>query len=118
MVLGEPLNRKLAALPAAALRHGHRRARGLALPLAADAALGRLVTDELPPDEERGRNDEDDDRDPGVQPKPQPLVRRIDAQQLLEEAPEAVVRDVQSEQRGRPDPEPRPDPEQDPDADQ
>src|SRR3954447_6695594 len=103
MVLGEPLNRKLAALPDAALGHGHRRAGGLDLPLAADATLDRFVTDELPPDEERGRDDEDDDRDPRVQPQPEPLVRRIDAQQLLEEAPEAVVRDIESEQGGRPD---------------
>ncbi len=44
--------------------------------------------------------DEDDDRDPGVQPQAQELVRRIHAQQLLEEAAEAVLGDVEREQAG------------------
>ena len=46
---------------------------------------------------------EDDDRDPGVQPQAGELVRGIDPQQLLEEAPEGVVRDVEREQRRRPE---------------
>ena len=66
------------------------------------AALG---PDELPPDEERDREHEQHDRDVRVQPQTVVLVRRIDAKQLLEEPPEAVVGNVEREKRRPPDPE-------------
>ena len=50
--------------------------------------------------------------------RPRILVRRVDAQQLLEEAPEAVVGDVQREEPRPPDLEAPVDPEQDRHADQ
>src|SRR5262245_36371797 len=86
----------------AALRHGHGRAWGDDLLRA--RPVGRvLLADELPPDEEARGQDEDDDRDVRVQPEAEVLVRRIDPQQLLEEASEAVPRHVQREQRRPPD---------------
>ena len=45
-------------------------------------------------------SDEHDDRDPGVQAQAEEVVRRVDPQQLLEEAPEAVVGDVEREEPG------------------
>ena len=41
------------------------------------------------------------DRHPGVEPEPGDVVGRIDSQELLEEAAEAVVRDVEREERRR-----------------
>src|SRR5207302_5375841 len=79
--------------------------------------LVAALADELPPDEEAGRADEDDDRDPGVQAQAREVVRGIDAQQLLEEAPERVVRDVEREEARRPDPEEPADEEERPDSD-
>src|SRR5215213_3306288 len=106
--------RTLARLPDATLGDRHlrsaRRARALLAPLA------RLAAEELPPDEERRREDEDDDGHPGVQAQRPELVRWIDAQELLEEAAEAVVRDVEREQGGRAEPEPPREQEQQPDA--
>ncbi len=81
-------------------------------------ARGPLVAarlaDELPPNEERSRQHEQDDRDPRVQPQTEEMVGGIDAEQLLEEAPEAVVRDVEGEERGPPELEPAVDPQQEP----
>ena len=47
--------------------------------------------------------DEEDDGHPGVDAEPGEVVRRVDPEQLLEEAPEAVVGDVEREERGRPE---------------
>ena len=56
-------------------------------------AVGRslpvVAPEELPVDEERGREHEQHDRDLRVQPQPEVLVRRVDPEQLLEEAAEA-----------------------------
>src|SRR4029450_13356249 len=60
--------------------------------------LRLAAVEELPPDEERGREDEHDDRDPGVQPQPRELVRRVDPEELLEEAAERVEAHVEGEQ--------------------
>src|SRR5439155_16177768 len=89
-------------------------------------ALGHLPTggprlvlaaaNELPPDEERGRRDKDGDRDPRVQPQAGEVVGRIDPDQLLEEAPNGVVRDVEREQRRRLEAEAAVEQQQDPDA--
>src|SRR5207248_2427211 len=56
----------------------------------------------LHPDESSARDDEADDRDPGVQAQAGEVVRGVDAQELLEEAPEAVVGDVEAEEPRRP----------------
>src|SRR5262245_35643483 len=95
---------RLTAGADAALRHSHGRA--LRDDLLRARPVGRiLLADELPPDEEGGGEDEDDDRDVRVQPEPKVLVRGVDAEQLLEEATEAVPGDVEREQRRPPDPE-------------
>src|SRR3954453_21175181 len=86
----------------ATLRDGH----GRPLrddPLRARAIRAALPADELPPDEERRREHEAHDRNVCVQAEAEVLVRRIDAQQLLEEAPEAVPGHVEREQRRPPD---------------
>src|SRR6476646_10519443 len=106
MVPGEPLSRSLVPLPDAALGHGHRRASGN-LAATTGASLHPFVPDELPPDEEAGRENEENDRDPRVRPQAEEVAGRVDPEQLLEEAPEAVVGDVEREQPRRPDPEPR-----------
>src|SRR5205807_6330586 len=59
----------------------------------------------LHPEERDRRDDEADDRDPRVQAQAGEVVRRVDAQELLEEAAEAVVGDVKAEEPRRPDPE-------------
>src|SRR5206468_10074030 len=79
--------------------------------------IARRLADELPPDEERRREDEHDDRDPRVQPQPEEMVGRIDPEQLLEEAADAVVGHVQGEERRPSEPEPLVDPQQDRNAD-
>src|SRR5436190_13377398 len=107
---------KLAALPDATLGHCHR-GPGRLDPAPPDVAGLRFAPDELPPDEEPGREDEEHDRDQRVDPQPEEVVRGIDPQELLEEPPEAVVGDVQREQRRRPDPEPPTDEDQQPRAD-
>src|SRR5205807_2157562 len=99
----------------AALRHGH------GGPLRHDPARARpldtgLRPDELPPDEERRRQHEQDDRDVRVQAQAEVRVRGIDSQQLLEEAPEGVDGDVEREQRGPADAEVAVDEQQDPHA--
>ena len=76
------------------------------------------LADQLPPDEERDRKDEQHDRHLGVQPLPEELVRRIDPQHLLVRAAARVVRDVEREQPRRLDPEARADPDQGPDSEQ
>src|SRR5262249_55950064 len=75
----------------------------------------KLPAEELPPDEERGRKDEQDQRHPGVQPQAGDVVGGIDPQQLFEEAPEGVEGDVEREQPGRADPPAPVDQEQHPD---
>src|SRR5438445_5074845 len=85
---------------AAAARNRHRRPARRAT----RDGLCRLVlapVKELPPDEERRREHERGGRDPRVQPQPKEMVRGVDPQQLLEEAAEAVVGDVEGEQRRR-----------------
>ena len=75
----DPRARNLAARPDAALGiaiagpSGSRRGAADGRPRPVLAAA-----EELPPDEERGRADEDDDRDPRVQPQPGEVVRRVD----------------------------------------
>src|SRR6266508_147655 len=59
--------RKLTRGPDAALGDGHPRPARLA-PVDAVLTARPRAPEELPPDEERGRADEDDDRDPRVQP--------------------------------------------------
>ena len=101
---------RLAALPDAALRDRHLRALRHG-----PARLGRPLAvgaEELAPHEVRGAEHEDDDRHPRVQAQAGDVVRGIDAQQLLEEAPEGVVGDVEREQSGRPDLEALADPDQ------
>src|SRR5206468_2439536 len=97
----------VASGPDAAFRDRHRR------PLLLFRSALAAWTEELPPDEERRRGDEAHDRDPCVQAQAGDVVRRIDPEQLLEEAPERVPRHVEGEQRRRPDPEPAPNPQQD-----
>src|SRR4029453_16730616 len=97
------------------LRYGHARAFGGRTPHR--FALPSLP-EELPPDEERARADEEHDRHPRVQPHPGELRPRVDPQQLLEEAPERVQGDVEREERRRLDPEPPVDEQQDPDHSQ
>src|SRR5262249_48184769 len=112
---------RLTALPDAAARDRHRRAFRLAALAASPADPARpllAAAQELPPDEERGRADEDEDRDPGVQRQPRDVVRRVDPQQLLEEAPGRVVRDVEREERRRLEPEAPVEQQQQPDADE
>src|SRR5439155_26227337 len=104
---------KLTSLPDAALGHGHGRP-GRLDPAPPHVTRGRLAPDELPPDEEGGRDHEEHDRDQRIDPQPQEVVGGIDAEQLLEEAPEAVVRDIEREERRRPDPEPPADEDQQP----
>src|SRR4051794_711244 len=101
----------------AALRHGHGRA-FRDDPLRARAIRATLLANELPPDEERRRQDEADDRDVRVQAQPEVLVRGIDAQQLLEETAEAVPGHVEREQRRPPDAEAPVDEQQHADADE
>src|SRR5438034_7081869 len=95
----DSMRRNLAALPDAAARHGHRRSLRIDDP--GSLALARPP---LPPDEERGRDDEEDPGDPVVQAQAADVVRRVDAQGLDPEAPEAVQRDVEREEPRRPDP--------------
>jgi hypothetical protein len=59
----------------------------------------------LPPDEERDRGHEEHDRQPGVEAQAGDLVRRVDAQQLLEEAAKGVDGDVEREEGRRAQPE-------------
>src|SRR5580765_3438507 len=80
-------------------RDGHRRPLRRSDPARRRSFLRRV--EELPPDEEAGRKDEHDDRDPRVQPQPCEVVRRVDPQQLLEEAAERVEAHVQREERRR-----------------
>src|SRR5919109_2962882 len=93
---------RLAGRPDAALRDRHRRrpfwhvASALTPPPTAPA-------EELPVNEERGREDEDDDRDPRVQAERADLVCRVDPEQLLPEAAERVDRDVEREKGWRPE---------------
>src|SRR5439155_10087788 len=84
----------------------------------ADGRAGRLLlTTPLRPDEARHRQDEHDDRDPGVQAQAGEVVGRVDPEQLLEEAAERVVGDVEAEDPRRPDAEPAPDPDEQEDSD-
>ena len=60
-------------------------------------------TPALDPHEPRDPDQADDARDVEVQPQPEDVVRRIDAQDLLADPRERVAGDVQREQPGRPD---------------
>ena len=71
---------------------------------------------DLPPDEERARREEDDQRDPGVEAQTEEVPGRVDPQQLFEEAPEGVVGDVEREERRRAEADPPIEPQQEPDA--
>src|SRR5918994_3666162 len=108
---GTAIRRKLASVPDAALGNRHRRPlrrfHGWLTPLPP-------CTEELPPDEERCRQHEDNDRDPRIQPQRAVLVRRIDAQEFLEEAPERVEDHVERKESGRSEAEPAVEQEQDP----
>src|SRR5947207_2311597 len=105
---------KLTLGPDAALGDRHRRAFGDA-PSRRPARLRLVASDELPPDEERRRGHEHDDRDPGVQPQPGKVMGRIDPQQLLEKAAKGVDRHVEREEGGRPEAEAAIEQEQDAD---
>src|SRR5437868_12437813 len=107
----------LVPLPDAALRDGHAR------PLRHRAGLGdcrllRARAEELPPDEERDRQDPDPERDPEVDPLAREVVGRVDAQDFLVRAEGRVPGDVEREQRGPAQREAPVDPEEDADADQ
>src|ERR671931_1579756 len=93
--------RNLARGPDAPARDRHGRPLGHFTPERPRLVLA--AADELPPDEERGRASEDHDRDPGVQTQSEEVMRGIDPQQLLEEAAEGVDRDVEREERRRPE---------------
>jgi hypothetical protein len=72
-------------LPDAALGHGHRGAGRLDAARPPDVTrFGLVLPDELPPDEEGSREDEEHDRDPGIDPQPEEVMGRVDAQQFLE----------------------------------
>ena len=73
---------------------------------------------ELQPDERADGDEEHDERDPEVEALPEEVVRRVDAEQLLERAPERVPGDVEAEERGRPDPEEPVDEQEHPDPGQ
>src|SRR5581483_11786833 len=105
--------RSVPALPDAAPRDGHRRrlrrlglaaqpppAAGLrrARPLPGPRLL-RRAAQELPPDEERARGGEDDDRDPEVRPLAPEMAGRVDAERLLEDPERRVPHDVEREER-------------------
>src|SRR5215218_6556695 len=106
----------LAGGPDAAL--GDRHCRALRLLATWASRLVLAAAQELPPDEEGRRDAEDDDRDPRVQTQPGEMVRGIDAQELLDGAPRRVVRDVEREERRRPEAEAAVEQEQQPHSDE
>src|SRR5262245_34466603 len=103
----------------ASLGDGHRRATRRSRSRADDARPGApVLPHELPPDEERHREHEEDGRHPEVQPLAEELVRGVDAQLLLEDAAERVPGDVEGEQARRADADQPLDEQQHPDADE
>src|SRR4029077_551648 len=109
-------SRSVVPLPDAALRDGHARA-GRHRPRLGHR-LRRGFAEELPPDEERDREDPDPQRDPEIDPHAREIVRRIDAQDLLVRAEGRVPGDIKGEERRPAEREAAVEPEKDADADQ
>src|SRR5262249_43831635 len=96
----------------------HRRPGRTCRSLTRSQRLGATPAQKLPPDEEAGREKEDDDGHPEVRALAEEVAGRVDTEELLERPPERVVRDVEGEQTGWLDAEACPDEDQESCADQ